>query len=487
MHPVDAPNESAAAAGRLSGGGQALLLAQGVKFVVRAASAMTLARLLTPDDYGVFGMAATVYGLLSIVRDLGTGAAVQQAGLTRERFDALCRFGLLGGIALGAICAAAGPVAAVFFAEPRLPALLAGLAAGFPLAGSGAPLQALLYREQRIATAARIDATSLAAGCLAAVVIAVAGAGAWALVVMAVATELVALTLVWRISAWRPRPPSGATPWRDLLTFGAHLSGHGVANYFARTVDQVVLGRTLGTAALGIYGRSVQATTLPMQFAVAPFTGWIIAMLARVQSDGPAFRAFFRSALNGLAHLTLPIAAVCIAVPDLFVTLLYGERWSEAAPAVRWLGLGLAMQPWLFAYVWLLIATGHTRRLLVLSTISLAVFGAAAVLARHAGLPGMAAAIAAASFVASAVTLAAALGPTAVRATDVVAASWRPWVLHGGLALVLASAGHQLAGRSKPAAAAGVALAAAIYGAVVVAWWRGARAEGRAHFLWQRR
>jgi O-antigen/teichoic acid export membrane protein len=487
MHPADAPNEIAAAAGRLAGGGRALFLAQGVKFAVRAASAMTLARLLLPEDYGLFGMAGAVYGLLSIVRDLGTGAAVQQAGLTRERFDGLCRFGLLGGLVLGGICAAAGPAAARFFEEPRLPALLVGLAACFPLAGAATPLQSLLYREQRIAVAAKIDAASLAAGCAAAIAAAFAGAGAWALVVMAVATELAALALVWRNSTWLPRRPQGASSWRELLTFGAHLSGHGVAGYFTRNIDQIIVGRAAGAATLGLYGRGVQATTLPMQFAVAPFTGWIIAMLARVQTEADTYRAFFRSALNGLAHLTLPLAAVCIAAPDISVTLLYGAKWSAASPVVRWLGLGLATQPWWFAYMWLLISVGRTRRLFGLSSLAFAIFLTATLVARHSGITGMAVAVAAASVATAITTLAFSLGVTPVRAADVASASWRPCVLHGILTVVLILTGRLLVSRPLPIAAIGLLAAGLAYLAVALAVWPAVRRECLGHFLWPRK
>jgi O-antigen/teichoic acid export membrane protein len=487
MHPAAATNEPAHDAHGLRTGGRALFVAQGVKFAVRALSAMLLARLLTPDDYGIFGMAAAVHGVLNMVRDLGTGAAVHQPGLTRERFDALCRFGALGGLALGVLCAAAGSAAADFYAEPRLPAILAGLALCLPLAGATAPLQSLLYREQRIAAAAKIDAVALAVGCAVGLATAAAGARVWALVAMAVTNELVALALVWRVSPWRPRWRGGAMPWRSLLTFGAQISGHSVAGFLARTCDQIALGRSAGAAALGVYGRGVQATALPMQFSVAPFTGWIIASLVRVQSDPAAYRAVFRSALNGLAHLTLPLAAGCVAAPDVVVGLLFGARWMEAVPVVRWLGLGLAVQPWLFAHIWLSISTGRTRRLLGLSLLMLAIFLTATVAARHHGIAAMAAAVAAASVASSAITLGFALAASPARTADVVAAGWRPWVLHGGLATVLAGVHRWLpANQPWPVMAGGLVAVGAAYGAVALALWPAARAECRGHFLWQR-
>lgn len=486
MHPAATTNDPSGIEHGLSTGGRALLVAQAAKFLARAVSAMTLARLLSPDDYGLFGMASVVYGILSILRDLGVAASIQQPGLTRERFNVLFRFGLLGGIVLGVVCLASGPFATVFYHEPRLPPILAGLALCLPLAAAAAPLQALLYREGRIATAARIDAVSLAISCVVAIASAWAGAGVWALVAMAVAIELVALVMAWHSCPWRPQMHRGAMPWRGLLSFGAHLSGHGLAGYLARGCDQIVVGRFAGAPPLGIYGRGVQATALPMQFAVSPFTGWIIANLARLQGDPDAYRRFFRSALNGLAHLTLPIAAVCVSIPDVYVGLLFGERWIDAVPLVRWLGLGLAVQPWWFAYMWLLISVGETRRLLLLSLATLALFVTATVLVRDEGLIAMAAAVAVASVVAAVITLAFSLSRTPARMGDVAGASWRPWLLHTGLAAALFAAGYFVPQSSTVMSAMVAVFVGATYILVALVCWRGLRMEFQSHFLRRR-
>jgi O-antigen/teichoic acid export membrane protein len=467
-------------------GGRALVIAQAAKFVLRAGSAVTLARLLTPDDYGLFGMAVVVQGLLYLVRDLGANAAVQQAGLTRERFDALFRFGVIGGIVIALVCAASGPAAARFYGEPRLVAVLAALALCFPFAGAAAPLQALLYREQLIAQAAIVDTVALGVSCVAAVIAAAAGAGAWSLVAMALASELTAFLGVWRVCPWRPRWSRALLPWRQLVTFGAELSITNVAGYFTRTCDQIVVGRTAGAVALGVYGRGVQATTLPMQFTVAPFTGWIIAALARAANDPEAYRRFFRTALNGLAHLTLPIAAACVAVPDLLVAVAFGERWLGAAPVVRWLGIALAVQPWAFAPGWLLISTGQTRRLAWLSLLALTIVASAVIGTGRGDIGRTARAMAIGSTVAAILTLALARRGTPATGADIFAASWRPALLSGGFGAVLFLTRTQVGDASRMILSLSLCGVAAGYALSTFAVWPEARAECRRHFLWQR-
>ncbi|WP_158277455.1 oligosaccharide flippase family protein [Opitutus sp. ER46] len=471
--------------GPTGGGGRALAVAQGVRFVVRAGGAMGLARLLAPADYGRFGMAAIVYGLLFLVRDLGAGAAVPQPGLTPAQFRAMCRFGVIGGLVIGLVCAATGPIAAWFYAEPRLTLLLAALALAFPFAGAAAPRVALCYREGHAGRAALIDTVALLGSTLLAVAAAFAGAGAWALVLLAVAGEVITCALAVRLCPWHSDTADAAPlPWRRLLGFGAQLSVHNVAQYFQRASDQIVVGRVAGADALGVYGRGVQATALPAQFTVAPFTAWIVAELARVAGDGLAYRARFRALLNGVMHLTLPAAAVCVAVPELVVGVLFGERWAGAVPVVRWLGLGLALQPWLFVPTWLLISSGRTRRLALLGLLGLVITAVAVWSQRQGAGEQMAQAMAVAALVVAATTVPLAVAASPAAMGDVVTASARPLILNVGLGLVLAAAQH--AGRPTLGGQLGVAVGAALlYLGLAFTVAKGVRREWLGHFLWR--
>src|SRR5688500_3363636 len=91
-------------------GARAILSAQIAKLAFRFLSAAILARLLTPDDYGVHGMAMVFYGLLYMARDLGVFATIQQPDLPPQRFNALCQLAFGGGVALALLSVALGPL-----------------------------------------------------------------------------------------------------------------------------------------------------------------------------------------------------------------------------------------------------------------------------------------------------------------------------------------------------------------------------------------
>jgi PST family polysaccharide transporter len=468
-------------------GGRAIFLGQMWKVVVRLATAATLARLLTPEIYGRYGMVLVVYSLLYMAKDFGIGTAMQQPDFSRARFNALCRLGFFGGILLALLGAALGPPVAQFYREPTLVALLGAFSVGLVFAASAAPALGLLYRERKIRAIATVDAVAMTLASLAGVLGAASGLGVWALVVLSLVNEIVACAGYWWMSPWKPGADTGNIRWRDPLRFGAKLTGYSVINYCARNVDQPAVGWAWGSTALGIYGRAVQLTAMPVQFGIAPFNNWIIAALSRLRSQPAAYAGLFRQKLNNLLHVSLPVAMACLVVPELGVGLLFGPQWLEAAPMVRWLGLALGLQPWLFAPGWLLESTGQAGRLLTISAGGLVLAFSASFLAVAHGALAVAQAVAAATAIQVLLSAIVCKGRTPLAWSDWWRPALFPLTLHGGFGLVMLAA-RNLSPTGPgvwPRAALIGALGAAYYGSL---WFSLARirSEFRGHFLWRR-
>lgn len=428
-------------------GVRAILWAQAVKFVLRLGGAMILARLLTPDNYGLHGMASVIYGLLYMARDFGIVTAMQQPDATAARTAKLKQLGIFGGLALTGLGVLLGFPASWFYHEPRLPAVLATMSLGFIFGGWNAPTIGLLYREHRLALIASCDVAALGLSVVAAILAAWQGLGVWALVLMVLVYEI-AMALACR---WMS-PPSPAKAekheamrWSEIFGFSANLTAYNVANYFIRTGDQVVTGWSAGTSQLGIYTRGAQIASLPMQLTIAPFSGWAVARLARLRDSPTAYADHFRSTLNGLLHISLAIGAVCFAAPDLVVSVFFGPRWMASVPVLHWLALGLAAQPILFAPGWLLESTGQVKRLMRLSSLGTLVVVGACVVAAPRGIEAVALAASVATAVYGLLGLIVCCDVTAVTARDMTAAIVRPLWVHLGWASLLVL-GRQLAG-----------------------------------------
>jgi len=123
---------------RLAAGGAAVVWVQALRLLLRLVSMVTLARLLSPLDFGIFGMAALVYGLLQTVRDLGlSAAAMQQGSLTPGESRLLFWLQSGAGLLVAAFTCVLAPLVAAFFAQPALQPLLYALAVSFLLQGIG--------------------------------------------------------------------------------------------------------------------------------------------------------------------------------------------------------------------------------------------------------------------------------------------------------------------------------------------------------------
>ena len=388
------PHSAAQFERRLFAGGRSLLVSQALRLAIRVASTVTLARLLNPMDYGIFGMAVVVYGLFYAVRDLGLATVtVSRQNMTEDQVTALFWVNAAVGAALAAAFAGIGPFLASLDSEPRLRMVIPVLGSCYLINGLGAQAQAVLGREMRFVTLSAIEVASMAASFAAAIGMAWAGAGYWALVGLAVSAELVRLAGLWWACRWRPGRWPGWAGLREMLAHGARLTGFNSLNYLASSADQFLVGVWMGTTPLGLYGRAAQFTSLPAQFLMTPLSGWMVAALSRLKPNPRSYASLNAQVTNAMAHAVFPLAAALAAAPGPILTLALGAKWVEAAPALRWLSLGLLAQPLLFCQNWLLISQGRSGRLLALAAANLVLLLALCFALRGGGIEGIACAM----------------------------------------------------------------------------------------------
>ena len=166
--------------------------------MLQTATTMLLARLLSPEDFGLLGMAVVLTVFLGQFRDAGLSAAtIQRLEVTQEQISTLFWINVAVGAALAAITAILAPVVVAFYSEPRLYWITVVSGVAFVFGGLTAQHQALIMREMRFVTLASIDVLSLTISSLAGVVMALLGWRYWALVNMVVVGSIVGAAGVW--------------------------------------------------------------------------------------------------------------------------------------------------------------------------------------------------------------------------------------------------------------------------------------------------
>jgi PST family polysaccharide transporter len=340
-------------------------------------------------------MAASVTLLLWMFRDLGLGVAVVQADKLDEGLcTALLWIQIAIGFALALGSLAAAPLAAAFYHEPALLPLLAAMSVSFVFIGVGGLPRAFLMRELRFHELNRIDTISAVVATAAMIASASFGAGRYAFVVFLLISEFISGVLPWRYHRWRPKASPRADGLLQLVRVGLHLTHFYALNFLSKQIETFAVGRFFGAQPLGLYTRAGQMLNLPLQHAAEPLTQVTLGALARSTTDIRKFNDYAIIGAKIVAHLTLPVSALAIAVPELITQLVLGPQWIDAAPLLRWFGVSAALNQTTLIAQAVAIAAGHSRRLAVLASATLPILIAAILLGARWGAIGVAVAIA---------------------------------------------------------------------------------------------
>ncbi|MCP2032067.1 PST family polysaccharide transporter [Okibacterium sp. HSC-33S16] len=341
------------------------------KTILQTVSTVVLARLLDPSDFGLIAMIMAIVGVADLVRDFGmTGAIIQAKKLNDRTWSSVlwlsAGIGVIG-TALIALCA---PLIAAIYDEERLVLLSIAVAPTLLINGLAMPLQAKVQRDLKFGVLARIDVVSMALGVGLSIVAALAGWGVWSLVVFTGAASVYRLIALWTAAHphWgRPHIDRAVVP---LLTTGGSIFGVQLLNYLARNVDNVVIGRQLGSDVLGQYSRAYALFMLPLQQLNGPLGRVALPVLSRLQDDGPRYRRYIRAALMVIAYLTLPAFAIAAALAHPLVLLLLGPQWDATATIFALLTIAGVAQAIGNVQGWIYISLGRAHRQLVYYIVS---------------------------------------------------------------------------------------------------------------------
>ncbi|WP_373528633.1 lipopolysaccharide biosynthesis protein [Nostoc sp.] len=350
--------------GRSVRGGAVTLGAQSVKFCLTLGSNVVLARLLTPQDYGLVGMVTVVTGLVAIFKDLGLSAAtVQKEEINHQQVSTLFWVNVALGIVTMLVTVAIAPVIAWFYQEPRLFWITLSLGSGFIISGLGVQHSALLNRQMQYKALTINEIVSVTIGIGSAIVAARFGLGYWALVILPLVTGIVSTVGLWTVCSWRPSLPARQSGVRSMLVFGGNLTGFNIVNYFARNLDNLLIGKVWGAQQLGLYAKAYQLLLLPLQQINGPFQKVAIPALSRLVDSPERYRQAYLRILEKLTIITAPLVVFMIATSDWIVLLLLGPQWIDATPIFSLLGIAAFTQPVANTTGWLFITQGRTNHM----------------------------------------------------------------------------------------------------------------------------
>ena len=344
--------------------GVVTLAAQVLKFAIATAGAIVLARLLTPQDYGLIGMVVIIVNFVGMFPFLGLSTATMRwSELNHRQVSTLFWINVGMSAVVMVLTIASAPLLAWFYHEPRLIPITLGYAVSLLLAGFYIQHEAILSRQMRFGAIAVVEIAAHAIGFAGAIIAALYGARYWALVVNQLVMNAATVIGVWALCRWRPSLPVRGSGVRAMLSFGGNLTGFNVMNYLARNVDNALIGKFWGGYQLGLYSRAYQMLLTPMQQINAPLVAVAVPALSRLNDSPERYRAAYVKILEKIAMLTMPLVAFMIATSDWLVVFLLGEQWRESGRIFMWLGVAAMVQPVVRSTLWLFTTQGRSREM----------------------------------------------------------------------------------------------------------------------------
>jgi O-antigen/teichoic acid export membrane protein len=372
------------------------LVGQGTSTAV----AIVLAHLLTPADIGLAGMALTFTGLAGLFTDFALGTAlVQRATITEEDRSTVFWTTMAAGLACTIAGIALAPAVGSFFGTSAVVPLFAVLSLGFVLSAFGVTQTALLTREMdfRRLELRQIAATIVAA--IVALVLAVRGVGAWAIIAQQVTAAAVGSLLVWRLSPWRPTRTFSRASVRSLGSFGVQTQFSRILGYLNLYADNLLIGRYLGSRQLGIYTVAYNVMYLPLARITIPIQQVLFAAFARLQDDPPRLGLAWLRGSRLVSAIAVPAFLGIAVVAPQFVPVVLGARWHEVVPVLQLLSVAGVAQTYQTLNWSVIQARGKPGLLLWFMIFSTAVTVGAFVIGLQWGVVGVAASYAIARWI----------------------------------------------------------------------------------------
>lgn len=423
-------------------GASAKLLAQGGTFSLRIIALMILARLLSPNDFGLVGMVTAFTGVLSLFRDFGLSAAtVQQVHVTEEQTSTLFWLNVLLGFCLTAVTLAFAPAIGAFYHEPRLVGVTLVVAMSFFVNGLGVQHSAMLQREMRFTALAIIELISIGVSSAVGIVGAETGLSYWALAIMTVAAPAVSTVGLWIAAAWVPGRPRRRAGLRAMMKFGGTVTLNGLVAYIGANFEKVLLGRFWGAEAIGIYGRAYQLIRIPTDNLNWSMGEVAFSALSRIQHDADLFKRYFLKGYSLILALTLPITLCCWVFAEDVIKVLLGPQWHEAIAIFRLLAPTILAFAILNPMGWLMNSLGYVGRGLKIALVLTPAMIVSYVIGLPYGPKGVALAYSIVMGIAVVPLIAWAVKDTKIRLRDVLATASRP-ALAATLAVILSSVCH---------------------------------------------
>lgn len=300
---------------------------QGVHFLF----SILLARLLTPNDYGIIAMLTIFLAVSQTFIDSGFGNALIRKQDRNEADRAtVFFFNIFMAVACYGIIFFSAPFVAEFYRMPELTDVLRVLAINLIIQAFGSIQHLNLTIDLNFKRLAKITFIGAVAGGLAGLICAYNGFGVWSLVVQQITMTSSRVVLYWIFVRWRPTTFFNMKSFKNMFGFGSKLLASGLLNTLYDNVYDLIIGKAFAAATLGNYSRACHFANFPSSNITGIFQRVTYPVLSKIQDDPEKLRKAYLKFLNMATILIFPMMIGLAAHSKPLVLLVLSDKWVDA-------------------------------------------------------------------------------------------------------------------------------------------------------------
>jgi PST family polysaccharide transporter len=304
-----------------------------------------LARLLTPDDFGVVAIATVIIVFFNMLGDIGIGPAIiQRQNLTDDDLNQIYTLTVYIGLLLGAIFFASSYKIADWYENQQLVGVCQWLSLSILISCVNIVPVNLQYKAKRFKLLAIVTLTAQITSGVASVVYAYNGGGVYALVMQTLVSSVLIFIVYAKLAKLRFVFKVTKEAISKILSFSVYQFLFNFVNYFSRNLDKLLVGRYIGLTPLGYYDKSYRLMMMPLQNITFVITPVLLPVFSQLQNDKKEVSSKYEKILEMLSYISFPLAVVLFFCGRELILLIFGPQWELAVLPFKILSFTVALQ-----------------------------------------------------------------------------------------------------------------------------------------------
>lgn len=313
--------------------------------IVSILISMILARLLSPDEYGVVAIATVVIAFLQIFCTMGIGPAIiQRNDLGQNDLNNIFIFSLLLGFSLAALLFLSSGLIARFYENNALISVCHILSIVLFFSAANMVPNALMAKNKRFKQIAQRTLILQIVSGFIAILAAVKGAGVYALLVAPVVTAIGIFIFNWRYYPLKCPEKVSLNPLKSIFSYSFYQLSFEIVNYFSRNLDKLIIGKRISAEGLGYYEKSYALMQLPLNNVTSVINPVMQPILSVLQDDMEEMSDKYNKIIKIISSISFPLGIILFFCAADIIVVMFGNQWTPSINVFKIMALSIPTQ-----------------------------------------------------------------------------------------------------------------------------------------------